>query len=69
MEERQATTLDQVHDLLRRLGDLSADEVSARTAGGARVAVPWLGDLESARRAVRVRIAGDERWIAIEDVE
>jgi ATP-dependent Lhr-like helicase len=68
VEERQATTLDQVHDLLRRLGDLSADEVSARTVGGAPVAVPWLRDLEAARRAVRVRIAGDERWIAIEDV-
>ena len=68
VEDRAATTLDQVHDLLRRLGDLSADEVSARTAGGAPVAVPWLAELEAARRAVRVRIAGDERWIAIEDV-
>ena len=68
IEERYATTLDQVHDLLRRLGDLSADEVGARTAGGAAVAVPWLAELEAARRAVRVRIAGDERWIAIEDV-
>ena len=68
VEDREATTLDQVHDLLRRLGDLSADEVSARTAGGAAVAVPWLAELEAARRAVRVRIAGDERWIAIEDV-
>ena len=34
-EDRQATTLDGVHDLLRRLGDLSADEVAARTEGGA----------------------------------
>ncbi len=68
VDDRAATTLDQVHDLLRRLGDLSADEVSARTAGGAPVAAPWLAELEAARRAVRVRIAGDERWIAIEDV-
>ena len=37
-DDRQATTLDRVHDLLRRLGDLSADEVAARTAGGAAVA-------------------------------
>ena len=36
--------------------------------GGAPVADPWLAELEAARRAVRVRIAGDERWIAIEDV-
>ncbi|HUP54736.1 MAG TPA: DEAD/DEAH box helicase, partial [Methylomirabilota bacterium] len=68
LEDRQATTLDQVHDLLRRLGDLSADEVHARTEGGAPAAGPWLTELEVARRAVRVRIAGDERWIAIEDV-
>ena len=27
----------------------------------------WLTELESARRAIRVRVAGEERWIAIED--
>ena len=67
-EDRQATTLDGVHDLLRRLGDLSSDEVAARTEGGAAAADPWLAELESARRAVRTRIAGDDRWLAIEDV-
>ncbi|HET9083840.1 MAG TPA: helicase-related protein, partial [Candidatus Limnocylindrales bacterium] len=67
-EERQATTVDQVHDLLRRLGDLSTDEVGARVVGGAKTAKMWLHELESGRRAVKVRIARDERWIAIEDV-
>ena len=67
-EERHATTLDGIHDLLRRLGDLSTDEVAARTDGGAEAAGPWLAELVVARRAVRTRIAGDERWIAIEDV-
>jgi ATP-dependent Lhr-like helicase len=67
-EDRKASTLDGVHDLLRRLGDLSADEVTARTEGGASVAEPWLAELVSARRAVRTRIANTERWIAIEDV-
>ncbi len=67
-DDRQATTLDQVHDLLRRLGDLSADEVSARTAGGEAIADPWLAELATSRRAVRIRIAGVDRWIAIEDV-
>ena len=67
-DDRQATTLDGVHDLLRRLGDLSADEVAARTEGGAAVAGPWLDELGAARRAVRTRIAGDERWVAVEDV-
>ncbi|MBI3749085.1 MAG: hypothetical protein HY262_09620 [Chloroflexi bacterium] len=67
-DERQARTLDGIHDLLRRLGDLDADEIAARTEGGAAAAGPWLAELAAARRAVRTRIAGDERWIAIEDV-
>ena len=67
-DDRQATTLDGVHDLLRRLGDLSAAEVSARTVGGAATASPWLDELGAARRAVRTRIAGDVRWVAVEDV-
>jgi ATP-dependent Lhr-like helicase len=67
-DDRQASTLDGVHDLLRRLGDLSAHEVAARTEGGATVAEPWLAELVSAHRAVRTRIANNERWIAIEDV-
>ena len=68
-DDRQATTVDGVHDLLRRLGDLTADEVAARTEGGAAVE-PTRGSAELAarRRAVRIRIAGEERWIAIEDV-
>jgi ATP-dependent Lhr-like helicase len=68
VDERMASTLDGVHDLLRRLGDLAADEAAARTGGGAAVAGPWLAELEATRRAVRVRITGEERWIAIEDV-
>ena len=32
-DDRQATTADQLHDLLRRLGDLSTDEVAARSRG------------------------------------
>ena len=32
-DDRRATTADQLHDLLRRLGDLSADEIAARERG------------------------------------
>src|SRR4051794_37570109 len=67
-DDRRATTVDQVHDLLRRLGDLTAEEVAARVEGGAAFADAWLRDLEAGRRAVRVGIAGSIRWIAIEDV-
>jgi ATP-dependent Lhr-like helicase len=64
--ERRAVTakggLEGVADLLRMLGDLSTDEVVAR--GGE---ADWLVELERARRALRVRIAGEERWVAVED--
>ena len=68
VEERHARDPDQIHDLLRRLGDLSADEVGARTAGGRVEASIHLAELAGSRRAVRARIAGEERWIAMEDV-
>ncbi|MGH2512562.1 MAG: Lhr family helicase, partial [Candidatus Limnocylindrales bacterium] len=69
-EDRAATSVDQVHDLLRRLGDLTELEVGARVVGGAEVARGWLAELALGRRAVEVRIAGapsGPRWIAIED--
>jgi len=67
-DDRRATGLDGVHDLLRRLGDLSTAEVAARTEGELAAAGPWLAELDSARRAVRARIGGEERWLAVEDV-
>ncbi len=72
-EERAAGSADQVHDLLRRLGDLGPGEVADRVRGPdarAREAVAreWLEALAADRRAVSVRVAGEERWIAAEDV-
>jgi len=67
-EDRHAKTADQVHDLLRRLGDLSADEAGVRTDGGRVEASLHLAELAAARRAIRARIGGEERWIATEDV-
>jgi ATP-dependent Lhr-like helicase len=67
-EGRQARTADAVHDLLRRLGDLAEHEVAARAAVDAGTTAAWLADLAASRRAVLVRIGGEERWIAIEDV-
>src|SRR6185369_2744519 len=48
---------DELHDLLRRRGDLRDDEVDAELAAA----------LEAERRALRVRVAGEERLIAVED--
>jgi ATP-dependent Lhr-like helicase len=67
-DDRLARSADGLHDLLRRLGDLSTDEVAARVEGGAEAAAHHFSDLAASRRAVQVRIAGEERWIAIEDV-
>ena len=72
-EDRRVTTQDGVHDLLRRVGDLRMDEVVARLAvgcgrrGSRGDRDAWLAGLVASHRAVAVRIAGEERWIAIED--
>ena len=63
-EDRLARDADDVHDLLRRLGDLSDEEIALRSE---RDPGPWLEDLRGQRRAVKVRIAGQSRWIAAED--
>jgi ATP-dependent Lhr-like helicase len=53
---------ESVADLLRVVGDLSTEELVARGASPS-----WLAMLEESRRAIRVRVAGEERWAAIED--
>ena len=61
-EDRRCRDAEDVADLLRVLGPLSTAEAVERGA-----TPQWLAGLEEARRAIRVRIAGDERWTAIED--
>src|SRR5438876_1627114 len=53
---------DEAADTLRRLGDLSSGEAEARG-----IRADWLQQLERERRAARVRIADEPRWIAAED--
>jgi ATP-dependent helicase Lhr and Lhr-like helicase len=60
--ERHARDLEGAADLLRALGDLTEAEAAQRGA-----APRWLVELGAARRAITVRIAGEQRWIAIED--
>src|SRR4029079_8847654 len=57
---------DALQQVLRRLGDLTADELEERTAEGFSAA-SMLQKLEREKRAVQVRIAAEERWIAAED--
>ncbi len=64
-ERLHARTADAVHDLLLRLGDLMPEELRARSVDGlVETALPAL---LSERRVLLVRIAGEERAIAVED--
>ncbi len=60
-----AKSLDGVHDMLLSLGDLSAEELAARTTGEDVAASA--GELVRARRVLPVRVAGQARYIAVED--
>src|SRR5438105_1838342 len=62
LPERFPRDVDEAHDLLARLGDLSEEEAVARGVGE-----EWLRVLEKDRRAAAIRIAGEMRWIAAED--
>ncbi|HEX3823327.1 MAG TPA: DEAD/DEAH box helicase [Mycobacteriales bacterium] len=60
--ERRLCGSEDVADALRVLGDLSTTELALR-GGDPRMVT----ELESQRRAIKVRIAGEPRWLAIED--
>jgi ATP-dependent Lhr-like helicase len=60
-ERRWARHPDAAHDLLRRLGDLTREELAARATDD------FADELLAERRAVVVRVAGEERLIAAED--
>src|SRR4051794_22847921 len=55
--QRQPRDAEDVAELLRLLGDLSGAELAAR--GGE---AGWASALAETRRAVRIRVAGEERW-------
>ncbi|MGH3888340.1 MAG: ATP-dependent helicase [Pseudonocardiaceae bacterium] len=60
--ERHVRDVEGTADLLRALGDLTEAGAAQRGA-----APGWLAELAAARRTITVRIAGEQRWIAIED--
>ena len=65
LPDRHARSPDHLHDLLRRVGELSHGELEQRCADDPS---PWLAELIAARRVVAVRLAGVERFVAVEDV-
>ena len=64
---RHARTTEAVHDLLRKLGDLSSIELAARCEGGLAFSEPTVERLSKERRVIRIRVAGEDRYAAAED--
>ncbi|HOT56369.1 MAG TPA: ATP-dependent helicase, partial [Ornithinibacter sp.] len=67
--DRAARDADDVLDLLRSLGPLPSDGILLRCREGTTHGdvTAWLADLASARQVIPVRVAGEDRWSAIED--
>ncbi len=61
---RRARNVDELHDILRTLGDLSAVELDARSEHDP---TGWIDELVQGRRAIRVSVAGESRIAAAED--
>lgn len=77
-ERRKAKTVDGIHDLLLRIGDLSADEIAARAnapaiatsggfAEGKDPVAAAIAFLAKQRRIIETSIARQKRFIAVED--
>jgi ATP-dependent Lhr-like helicase len=61
-EERRPRDAEDVAELLRLLGDLSDVECAERG-----IEPGWVAELVAAKRSIQVRVAGEERWIGVED--
>jgi ATP-dependent helicase Lhr and Lhr-like helicase len=65
VDSYKARSMDGVHDLLLRLGDMTRAEIAARsTSEGVAVSVDRL---IKARRALELMVAGEKRVLAVED--
>src|SRR5262249_18243183 len=62
--ETQARHADGLHDMLLKLGDLSEPEICARSANPEAAAA--IQELVDARRAVRISLGGEHRFIPVE---
>jgi ATP-dependent Lhr-like helicase len=63
---RRATSQDGLHDVLRGVGDVTAAEAALRVVDGLNAAA-MLEELRRERRAVVIRLVGEERWIDAAD--
>jgi ATP-dependent Lhr-like helicase len=62
----RATGRDGLHDVLRHVGDLNAQEIAERVFEGVDPA-PLLAELQRERRAIRLRVGGEQRYVAADE--
>ncbi len=65
-ERHKAKSVDALHDLLLRLGDMTEEEIGVRFQS-ARSAGEGIRELLQARRIIEIMVASQKRWIAAED--
>ncbi|MFI4985165.1 MAG: DEAD/DEAH box helicase [Solirubrobacterales bacterium] len=65
-EMTRATGRDALHDVLRHVGDLNREEISQRVFDGID-AGGLLEELQRERRAIRLRVGGEERFLAADE--
>ena len=61
---RRARRADELHDVLRKVGDLSAAEIDLRSEGPGG---EWIDELIRTRRAIEVQLGGESRHVAADD--
>ncbi len=61
---RRARSADELHDVLRKVGDLSAAEIDLRSEGPGG---EWIDELIRTRRAIEVQLGGESRHVAADD--
>ena len=82
-ERTRAESVDALHDVLRRVGELTTEEAAMRvspevagavgtakaaaSSASTELASAWLAQLVDERRAMPIRIGGERRWAAAED--
>jgi ATP-dependent Lhr-like helicase len=64
-ESRRVKSPDGIHDLLLRIGDLTREEIQARTSLADVESA--IDELERSGRIVPIQIAGERRYVAVED--
>ena len=66
---RRARSADELHDVFRKVGDLTATDVELRVEGRADCGdgAVWLAELVAHRRVIEIGIGGEERFAAADD--